>query len=121
MRFMKIVFLLLIALALTACSRPGKTVNTDEYFTLKQGEAVNVSGTDLKLKMLENGTAQRPSGGDSVFCKIEVSYKGKAEEKILEVSGFASYGQWNLRVEKVNTGIDPSRTSCLLIVTKTLG
>jgi hypothetical protein len=99
----------------------GKTVNPDEYFTLKRGETVKVNGTDLKIKMLENGTSQRTSGGDSVFCKIEVAYKGGTEEKTLEVGSFVSYNDWNLRVEKVNTAADQSKTSCVLIVVKTLG
>lgn len=118
---MRIILILSIALAFTACSKSVKAVNTNEYFTLKKGETVQVSGPELKLKMLENGTSQRPSGGDSVFCKVEITYKGTVEEKTLEVGTFASYNEWNLRVEKVNPGTDPSKTSCVFIVVKTLG
>jgi hypothetical protein len=121
MKKASLLFMLLIALALAGCSRSIKAVDTNEYFTLKKGEAVNVSTAGIKVKMLENGTSQRPSGGDSVFCKIEVTFKNNTEEKTLEVGGFASYNEWNLRMEKVNPAPDASKSTCMLIVTRTLG
>lgn len=113
--------ILVLGLALAGCSRSVKAVDTNEYFTLKRGEAVNVSNAGIKVKMLENGASQRPSGGDSVFCKLEITFKNNTEEKILEVGGFASYNEWNLRVEKVNPAPDVSKSSCMLIVTRTMG
>jgi hypothetical protein len=117
---MRIGLILLAALAFAGCSKGVKTVSPGEYFTLKSGESVRVNNADIRVKMLENGTSQRPSG-DSVFCKIEVTYKGKTEEKTLEVGSFASYNEWNLRLEKSNPGLDVTKTSCVLVVAKTLG
>ena len=113
--------ILVLGLALAGCSRSVKSVDVNEYFTLKKGEIVKVSNAEIKVKMLENGTSQRPSGGDRIFCKLEVTFKSNTEEKILEAGGFASYNEWNLRVEKVNPAPDESKSSCMLIVTRTMG
>lgn len=118
---MRIFFTLLIALGLAGCSAAGKTVNPHEPFTVKKGETVNVRGAELKLKMLENGTSQGAPGGDSVFCRVEVSGKGTAEEKTLEAGGFTAYNEWNIRLEKVNIAADPSKASCVFVVARTLG
>jgi len=118
---MKIFFVLVIALGFTACSMSGRTVNPREEFTLKKGETARIQGTELKLKMLENGTSQQTAGGDSVFCRVEISYKDKTEEKTLEVGGFAAYDEWNIRLEKVKTGADLSKTSCSFVAAKALG
>jgi Tfp pilus assembly major pilin PilA len=121
MKKASLLFVVLIVFTFAGCSRSVKAVDTNEYFTLKKGETVNVSTAGIKVKMLENGTSQRQSGGDSVFCKIEVTFKSNTEEKTIEVGGFASYNEWNLRMEKVNPAVDASKSSCMLIVTKTLG
>ncbi len=117
--------MVLIVLALVfagaGCSRSVKAVDTNEYFTLKRGEIVTVSNAGIKIKMLENGASQRQSGGDAVFCKLEITFKNNTEEKTLEVGGFASYNEWNLRVEKANPAPDVSKSSCMLIVTRTMG
>jgi hypothetical protein len=118
---MKKISLLLMILALNGCARSIKSVDSNEYFTLKRGEVVNVSNAGIKVKMLENGASQRPSGGDGVFCKIEITFKGTTEEKTLEAGGFASYNEWNLRVERVNPAPDVSKASCMFVVTRTMG
>lgn len=118
---MKIVLVLMAALAFTACSKSVKTVSSGEYFTLKTGETVKVSSADVKVKVLEIGSSHQASGSDSVFCRAEVTYKGKTEEKTLEAGSFASYDEWNLRAEKVNPAIDISKANCVFIVAKTLG
>lgn len=117
----KKVFIVIALFCLGACAAKGKTVGLSELFTLKRGEIANVRGTALNMKMLENGTSQRASGGDMVFCKIEVKYQGVTEEKSFEVGDFIAYGDFNIRLEKVNTAIDVSQTSCVFSVGKTLG
>ncbi len=118
---MKKFFIVIMAFCLAACGAAGKTVGLNEMFAVKKGETVNIRGTALNLKMLENGTAKVASEGDSAFCKIEVKYKGFTEEKTLEEGAFAAYDELNIRLEKVNMAIDASRATCVFTVGKTLG
>jgi hypothetical protein len=117
MRSIKLTVVLLLMLAGLSCSRM-KTVNPNEFFTLKPGETVRVGTAEIKVKMIE-AVNPPPGSTASPLCRLEITYKAKTEEKALEADAFASYDQWNLRVERANPAMDVTKTSCMLVVRKT--
>jgi hypothetical protein len=118
MNFIKPTIAVLLMLLCLSCSRAVKTVSPNEFFTLKPGETARVSGAEIKVKMIE-AVNPPPGSTASPLCRLEITYKAKTEEKALEADAFAAYDQWNLRVEKANTAMDATKTSCMLVVRKT--
>lgn len=121
---LRILICLLIAVSLAGCSRgakPGKAVAINEYFLMKKGEVVNIQGTEINVRMIDNGTGENQSGDEITFCDAEITYKGEVEEVQLQPGAFASYGEYNIRLEKANLAIDDSKKTCQYVVVRTLG
>jgi hypothetical protein len=122
---MKIVFVSMFLLVSVACAAVFSAgAELDKEFTLKKDESASVKGADLRIKMIGYGTAQQQSGGDTVFCKFEVTAGGKTQGTQLDVGESAKYGGASVKLVKVDPTTDPkaadpwSTTACSFIVTK---
>lgn len=121
---MKLIFVLILIVFLNVFLMSEKTANLGEKFNLKKNETAKIRNADLSLKMLGNGQAQRESGGDLIFCKIEAESKNKRKEHTLNVGETAKVGAFKIKLQSVNTKADSnlsdpwSATSCEFIVTK---
>lgn len=120
---MKTILLLMVLSVFFGCFFVD-TVNLGAEFTLKKGETAAIKNTNLQLKMLSAGQAQREEGGDIIFCKFEASSKNITKEITLSVGSKTTFENLNIKVLSVNTKAnsklqDPwSETSCKFVVTK---
>lgn len=121
---MRIFICLLLAVSMTAaCSRPklARTVGLNEEFTVKKDEVVNIVGTEINVKMMETSVQDGGLGDDVNVCTVEITYKGEAEEEVIEEGKFVSHDEFNVKLEKANLATDPAKTSCTFFVAKTMG
>ena len=119
-----ILFSIFIAVFI-GCVFSDKSANLGEEILLKKNEAAEIKNTNLRLKMLSAGQAQREEGGDVPFCKFEVGIKDKTETTTLSVGRTTVFENLNVKLTSVDTTTNPkaedpwSDTSCKFIVTKT--
>lgn len=100
---------------------PAKTFELNKEFNLKKNETAQISETELKIKMLGAGHDISESG-ETPYCKIEVSYKGKTSEREVSIRDEAGFGDLLIDVTKVDEqggakGSDPfANTNCSFLV-----
>lgn len=118
---MNILFNIAFCVILTGCMLFAKTVELNKEFNLKKDQVAKVSGTDLKIKMLGAGHDISESG-ETPYCNIEISYKGKTSEREVNIRDEAKVGDLLIDVKKVDErgdakGSDPfANTNCTFLI-----
>lgn len=113
----------ILALFLTACSFGGD-VPVGSEFSLKKNESATVKGAAIAIKVISAGTSQHVSGGDSVFCKVEVIAEGKTETVEIDVGEGLRRARHEIKVTRVDLKADSkladpwSNISCGFVVTR---
>ena len=111
-----------LSLILAACAFIDGSIEIGKEFTVKKDKSA--SGAGVKVTMRGAGRSQNVSGGDTIYCSIDLTADGKTNKLSLDVGESVSAGKNLLKLTKVDMTASPKaadpweNNACSFVVTK---
>ena len=100
----------LIATIIGVCLFADHEIEIGKEFTLKKDKSAVLSGTDLKITMLGAGRSQNATGGDTIYCKVDLVSGGSQRQITLDVGKSLNSAHHVVKLTKVDLTTNPKAT-----------